>query len=208
MQQLLLIVVLLSVTSAIKIGKVCSPTGTCGQCLSNSDCSNPTPYCDTGSMTCHACTTDAHCRSESDCNRTCTNWQCATPGTYALITCNAGEVCYERLGICLNQCTSDAFCSTIPIVLHYPNTGVCDNSSKKCFDCLVTDDCNSYRNLTCGAQCLYDSDNREYLCGNGNVCPNTASCTLVNVPNTYQCVGSSNILYISYSLLLILLFIF
>lgn len=202
MYSFILILILVSSVHS-KVNRVCTSTGQCGSCITNSDCTALTPYCHVDSMTCHQCVTDSQCRSDSDCNRTCVNWQCVN--TMPPVICNTvNEVCYPRLGLCLTKCTSDAFCSTIPMALHYPNVGTCDNTTNRCFDCLTTTDCKPHLNISCGAQCIYSPNDFEYLCTNSDTCKNGKSCTL-KTADTFQC-SSSNILYISYILVLLSIF--
>jgi hypothetical protein len=180
--------------------KVCTPEGVCGQCVSNADCSGSTPYCDTNTLTCQKCVTDIHCRHNGDCNSTCTNFQCVTGNR---VCDTSTEVCYERQGLCLTKCNSDSFCLTIPYVLHYPNNGVCDiNGTKKCYDCLITLDCNPQANISCGAQCSWSQEGLEYLCINSDTCKNGKSCTLANSAYVCSNPSSSQVIVYNYFLLL------
>jgi hypothetical protein len=115
---------------------------------------------------------------------------------YCNITCQESEVCYEFLNTCFPKCKEDADCGKIPTVLHYPNTGVCEKVTGKCYDCLTNEDCKPYRNETCNAKCIYNFDTFEYLCGNGNFCPLETPCEPKF--NYYQCSLSSLLLPFSF----------
>ena len=152
------------------------------------------------------CTNDVQCRDDNICNAVCISGICKLPTnnnkTYTL-SCQSDEVCYESLGVCHPKCTYDSDCASISTVLHYPNTGICHNLNKsvngvnvtgKCHDCMETEDCKPYRNLTCGAQCIYNTTTLEYLCWNGNVCELDTPCGLAG--SKYYCGGEENPEYI------------
>jgi hypothetical protein len=189
------------VSGNIGYKKVCTSDGICGQCLTDNDCKPAAPFCDTNTLTCHECVTDLQCRSNNNCDRKCVNFRCDTDNV-PLVCDTSTEVCYERYGLCLSQCKSDSFCATIPYVLHYPNTGVCDvNNTKKCYDCLTSSDCNPQSNISCGAECVWSPNGFEYLCTNSDTCVNGKTCKLKN--SAYLCSSAGWIL-VSYPLILLL----
>ena len=176
-------------------------------CLTDSQCPTNKPYCNPDTSNCEVCYTDAHCKTNDQCNAVCNSNSntCNLPFGQSPYICNTTQVCYEFQGKCLPKCDTDADCSLVPTVLHYPNTGVCDKTGK-CYDCLVTSDCKPFRNETCNAQCSYNPKTLEYLCGNGNLCSTDKSCKL-KTSTTYYCSGS-NMLYMPYSLIFILLVLY
>lgn len=111
------------------------------------------------------CLLDTDCRNISNCNGVCQDSTCIVPlGPNYTVSCdNNTQVCYEFLGLCLSKCAVDGDCARIPYVLHFPNPGVCDGYGK-CHDCLRNDDCNPWRNETCGSSCTFNSGTKEYLC--------------------------------------------
>lgn len=167
-----------------------------GQCTSNSDCPALTPYCYTVSGSCVSCLNDFNCRNTTFCNGVCNNFECQIPIGESVTVCKWNEICYNTFGKCYSTCSSDSDCALIPNVLHYPNTGVCDKSSGRCYDCLQTSDCKPYRNESCNAECTYNTKTMEYLCSNGNVCDNGRVCTTKS-STSFQC-SDSNIIIISY----------
>lgn len=209
MQKIVFILLIFVTFSLSKpVPRVCDSTGTkCGQCLTDADCPSATPHCDSNNMLCHECVTDAQCRSDLDCNRSCVNFKCDT-SSYPVVTCDtATEICYRRIGKCFTKCTTDSFCATIPIVLHYPNTGVCNTTTGQCFDCQTTADCKPYSDISCGAQCIYSPEGYEYLCTNSNTCKGGKSCKLdISGSNNYKCSYSHIITYSSILLVLLLIF--
>ena len=136
----------------------------------------------------YSCTNNIDCRTINNCNSVCINQICSD-SVDGKLTCDSSEVCYEVLGQCFPKCYVDQNCSNIQTVLHYPNTGICDTSSNRCYDCLVNEDCKPYREISCNAQCKYNSTTLEYLCAEGNVCNDDSSCE--EVSNRYEC--SNNI---------------
>lgn len=162
-------------------------------CLTDSQCPSNKPFCNPDTGSCEVCYTDAHCKNNNQCNAICTGFTCSLPIGQAALVCNSTTVCYEFNGKCLPKCAIDTDCSIVPVVLHYPNTGVCDPIKGKCYDCLVTSDCKPYRNETCGAQCIFNNGTLEYLCGNGNLCSSNTYC-LPQGGSAYKCSSNGTIL--------------
>ncbi|ARF09835.1 hypothetical protein Indivirus_4_7 [Indivirus ILV1] len=155
-------------------------------CFTDSECSSDKPHCNPDTGSCEMCYTDAHCKNNNQCNAICNSFTCGLPNGQSSLICNSTQVCYEFNGLCLSRCNIDTDCRFVPMVLHYPNTGVCDTIKGKCYDCLVTSDCKPYRNETCNAQCSFNSGTLEYLCGNGNLCSVGSQCMIKN-DHFYQC---------------------
>ena len=162
------------------------------QCVTNGDCPSVTPYCQTTTGTCVACLNDFNCRNKTSCNAICDNFECKLPAGETATVCKWNEVCYNTFSKCYPTCNSDADCAAVKIVLHYPNTGVCDKLTGRCYDCLQTADCKPYRNETCGAQCVFNTKTMEYLCADGNVCKSGIGC-FPKSPTTYQCNNGATI---------------
>jgi hypothetical protein len=156
-----------------------------------------------------ACTTDADCRDATNCNAICnTLGVCMHHPTKPIAVCNATyNICYQSVGDCYPACTQSSDCASIPTVLHYPNAGVCDSTSGKCYDCLTTADCIPSRNESCNAVCLYNAATLEYLCGNGNVCLSNQACLPV-AATQYACVNSASAITAASALMLTLFVVF
>lgn len=152
------------------------------------------------------CTTDADCRDANNCNAICDSGVCMPHPTKPIAVCNATyNICYQSVGDCYPACNQSSDCAAIPTVLHYPNAGVCDPTSGKCYDCLTTADCIPSRNESCNAVCLYNAATLEYLCGNGNVCLSNQACLSV-ATGQYACVNSSSTTTTLASILLLIMF--
>lgn len=177
-----------------------------GQCTSDADCSAGTPVCSLATGTCVQCLSDVHCRNGNQCNGVCDNFKCSSPVEQPYTVCAWNEVCYEGLGKCFAKCNLNADCAGIPQVLHFPNTGVCQASNGKCYDCLTTADCKPYKNETCNSECTYNPKTLEYLCANGNFCDyakDKTSCKIQpTTPTSYKC-SNGNVMYVSFLLLLV-----
>ena len=90
-------------------------------------CSGATPFCDSASGTCVACTSSASCHSPTP---------MCHPATHTCVGCTANEqctdanaaVCTPSTGAC-GGCTSDGECS------RFAATPVCDEASGRCVAC-------------------------------------------------------------------------
>lgn len=183
-------------------------------CLSNSHCQNSSslkPYCNPETNSCEECYTDSHCKNNNNCNSVCrflgNRLTCQLPFNETALICNSGSVCYEAHGKCVGRCYTDEDCGLIPFVLRHPNTGVCDNNSGKCYDCLSTSDCKPYRNETCNAKCTFNQRLLEYQCGDGNLCGSGQYCRAVSVNDSIYRCNSANIYINSYILIIMAFFI-
>ncbi len=183
-------------------------------CLSNNHCKNNSilnsskPFCNPDTSSCEECYTDSHCRNNTSCNSVCNNLTFTCSVQIPNLQCSSGTVCYEALGKCVGRCYSDSDCSLIPFVFRQPNTGVCDLSSGKCYDCLVTSDCKPFRNETCNARCTFSQRSLEYQCSDGNLCGSGTFCREL-IPNgsVYRC-SQGNTESTLYILFVLIFFIF
>jgi hypothetical protein len=139
------------------------------------------------------CLHNSDCRSASDCNAVCesSQGQCLPNPVNATVVCNAAaNTCYEALAQCFPACHQNSDCAKIPTVLHFPNSGVCDVASGRCYNCMKTPDCQPNRSITCGAVCQLDAPTKQYLCFNGAVCADGQTCVEVTT-NTFVCKSAA-----------------
>src|SRR5262249_10164055 len=126
----------------------------CSGCLTNNDCSDPTPICDGDDRKCVECVSAAQCKNGEvcaweahRCAPAClTNAECA--GSGHPICAAASRVCVE--------CTSDADCNAMNLEPHCHlsrgacveclsdadcATGHCETFENRCVECLSNDQC-------------------------------------------------------------------
>lgn len=73
----------------------------CVFCLQNEQCLNPTPHCAVNG-TCEACLVHDHCRSNTQCDSTCSAGECA----YGTLDCSTSvQTCRLDQGVCVQQNT-------------------------------------------------------------------------------------------------------
>ncbi|APR87597.1 PE-PGRS family protein [Minicystis rosea] len=111
---------------------VCGGGGLCVQCGSNTDCSAPTPKCDTATSTCVACLASTDCSAPTPvCN----------PATHACVGCLSSTDCGGTTPVCATmgasqgscvQCESNADCTKA--------APVCDPATNQC-GCVTDTDC-------------------------------------------------------------------
>lgn len=181
---------------------------TIGQvCTSNTQCPINAPYCRLDKKTCVPCLSNIHCRNITNCNAVCDNNHCNNVNPNSICD-SVNDICYQGVGRCLPKCNQDSDCAKYPQVLHYPNVGVCDLPTGRCYDCLTTVDCKPYKNETCGASCAWNIETLEFLCGNGQLCKSGKSClSVITSPNVYSCSDAS-VFTLSISLIVLVAFFY
>jgi hypothetical protein len=145
--------------------------GGCSKCLSNFHCENPSPYCNTDTLSCETCSLDSHCTvgtknvcetQEGSCVECIENDLSSPDRSSACIAVYSDEkpVCNTETNTCV-ECLSNPNCEN-------PEPK-CDLSSKSCVPCTGATDCNEYKNNCVGAgsssyfagycsDCFSDSD--------------------------------------------------
>lgn len=132
-----------------QIEKYCTSVGACAECALDTHCPIEKPFCYSYNNTCVECLEHANCRSESDCNATCTNQVCIPGGK----TCRGeGGVCEKEQGVCV-ECLQASNCpASFPI---------CHNT-RICIKCSEDADCRS--NTNCNATCAQGISLKDNLC--------------------------------------------
>ncbi|MBQ9818214.1 MAG: VCBS repeat-containing protein [Proteobacteria bacterium] len=109
------------------VSGVCDPvSGTCVECVQDSDCLNPdTPVCDKNA---HVCT--SACETDKDCPKgICDNHICRQIACESNADCPSG-VCDTAKHLCV-ECVVDPDCAQ----------GVCDTENNRCVECNADSDC-------------------------------------------------------------------
>lgn len=163
----------------------------CVQCLDNSHCSAPTPFC--SNNRCVNCLNDYHCSSNSNCDSICNgNNDCVKRSGLDCTLSDTSNVCLIGKHQCV-ECLTDTDCNN-----KYNNSKpFCDSLTNKCESCLnnyqcrSTDDCNASCNTTMiGQNHCY---NKEIMTINGtssdiNVCNNLSQlCSIRDGTCNYKC---------------------
>lgn len=151
-------------------GTVC-PTGVCVgdstlacvECLVDSQCASPTPFCDPAQQQCVECASDAHCEGALP---------YCWPVANVCVECTGNEQCASADACTIGACIG-VECEVEPEPAGTPcDAGVCngDDAMPSCVDCLVDADC-STPTPACDAEsascvaCLADDD-----CDDGDAC--------------------------------------
>lgn len=135
----------------------------CPICVSDADCSAPTPVCEPNKGECVACSNDGHCpgraclQAKNVCADCVDNSHCYSPGF---------PVCDKNTNKCVQGCTSDAMCTS-------PSQPRCDLSSNHCVACLTNADCKGPEGHACipfkfECGCLFDFDCDSLSCPQGS----------------------------------------
>ena len=118
-------------------GQVCDQSNHCvdagpnQDCIQDSDCAAPTPWCLQGA--CVACFEDAHCGPRRACDTqrgACVDSACGG------VTCQAGSQCDLGTGRCSPGCDTDEACGDPTAVACNMETGQCYNRDGSCDDSL------------------------------------------------------------------------
>ena len=150
-------------------------SGSAAACTSDTQCAQPTPYCDAPIDQCVQCLSDTNCGPNRTCNMTthaCVQCgsdsqcggqlpYCSPAGTCVQCTsdgnCMATQVCDQTSFTCVPKCGSNADCPRV--------RGVCDTMDDECVECLTGSDCaNNALDKVCRTttdtcvECEMDSD--------------------------------------------------
>jgi len=165
--------------------KCLTATGSCVNCLQNSDCPAG-GTCDV--YQCAVCLDDYQCRTSTNCNSKCnSNAQCSTPTGQQPLVCPSGQTCDPYTATCV-QCNSDSDCNSdtnCGLVCNYPST--CAGTGVSCT--ATSEHCASYNNGNYQCyQCATDYD-----CPGTQICVNgDCSVTLQNITKPPQSTGSTS----------------
>lgn len=125
------------------------------------------PYCSLSTNTCHECTYNGHCRSQTNCNAICNTttsdvYVCQTSDDIAAAAdrnCTEfDELCYPNEGECHAKCETDKDCS------FFQDKPYCNNVTGRCAECVTHDHCGISNHQTCNSQCRNYPNPDEYKC--------------------------------------------
>jgi hypothetical protein len=162
-----------------------------GNCRRTSDCGGGR-ICDTSTLTCVACTSDANCMANYPGAQLCLTGSCVAGDCRQTSDCNPGKVCNVSSHLC-GDCTDDNNCranygpnelcvsgSCVPGQCRTspdcPNGGICNTSAFTCGPCAIDNDCvNGYGNnhLCIGGACVSGTCHSTTDCGGGEICDGT-----------------------------------
>ena len=153
---------------------VCDGMAMCVACLTDSDCTEMTPRCDTTSNICVGCLAESDCGDENDCTGdVCTDGVCSNPSLEAGTMCAEG-VC-DGMAMCV-ECTDETHCEDEnDCTADLCTDGACSNPPLEAGTACLGGVCND--RAVC-VECLTDAD-----CANGWLCSEENTCYQPSMPD-------------------------
>jgi hypothetical protein len=172
---------------------LCNGSGACvaGNCRAKGDCAAGGTICNTGTMFCGACTTDAQCQNEYTSGYICNGGVCITGNCHTTANCSNGQVCNLSTHACEGCNASDATCAD---AANYGPNHICQNNACISGNCHVAADCNNAAQICTSNTCGTCSTNAECVTAYGanHVCSG-GSCVSGNCNSSADCAGSNQL---------------